>query len=155
MKSFIANKTIETIHISKWPGYVPQCSIKENKAVYTTAPVAGGWAGAVMIWAGAVMIWAGACSNTKFPTLKTPKKAKKQSVTDRRTDGPTNTETYRSRCPRQKYLMRAINKWLDHKPPCCTCQSFERVGPFLPIWNILHWMNFNAIMSGIPVLQCR
>ena len=52
-------------------------TIKENKAVYTTAPVAGGWAGAVMIWAravmiwaravmiwaGAVMIWAGACSN--------------------------------------------------------------------------------------------
>ena len=26
-----------------------------NKA----APVAGGWAGAVMIWAGAVIIWAG------------------------------------------------------------------------------------------------
>ena len=31
----------------------------ENKAVYTTAPVAGSWAGAVMSWAGAVMIWAG------------------------------------------------------------------------------------------------
>ena len=31
-----------------------------NKAVYTTAPVAGGWAGAVMSWAGAVMSWAGA-----------------------------------------------------------------------------------------------
>ena len=31
-----------------------------NKAVYTTAPVAGGWAGAVMSWAGAEMIWAGA-----------------------------------------------------------------------------------------------
>ena len=26
-----------------------------NKAVYTTAPVAGGWAGAVMSWAGAEM----------------------------------------------------------------------------------------------------
>ena len=33
---------------------------KTNKAVYTTAPVAGGWAGAVMSWAGAEMIWAGA-----------------------------------------------------------------------------------------------
>ena len=33
---------------------------KDNKAVYTTAPVAGGWAGAVMSWAGAEMIWAGA-----------------------------------------------------------------------------------------------
>ena len=33
---------------------------KRNKAVYTTAPVAGGWAGAVMSWAGAVMSWAGA-----------------------------------------------------------------------------------------------
>ena len=31
-----------------------------NKAVYTTASVAGGWAGAVMSWAGAEMIWAGA-----------------------------------------------------------------------------------------------
>ena len=31
-----------------------------NKAVYTTAPVADGWAGAVMIWAGAVMVLAGA-----------------------------------------------------------------------------------------------
>ena len=26
---------------------------EQNKAVYTTAPVAGGWAGAVMRWAGA------------------------------------------------------------------------------------------------------
>ena len=60
-----------------------------NKAVYTTAPVAGGWAGAVIIWAGAVMIWAGACSNTNFPTLKMPKNAKKAKCdgqTDRRTD---------------------------------------------------------------------
>ena len=32
----------------------------DNKAVYTTGPVAGGWAGAVMSWAGAVMSWAGA-----------------------------------------------------------------------------------------------
>ena len=31
-----------------------------NKVVYTTTPVAGGWAGAVMSWAGAVMSWAGA-----------------------------------------------------------------------------------------------
>ena len=56
-----------------------------NKAVYTTAPVAGGWAGAVMIWAGAIMIWAGACSNTKYK--------KKQSVTDRRTDRQTDRPT--------------------------------------------------------------
>ena len=66
---------------------------KENKAVYTTDPVAGGWAGAVMIWAEAVMIWAGACSKTNFPTLKMPKNAKKQSVTDRRTDRPTDRPT--------------------------------------------------------------
>ena len=33
---------------------------KRNKAVYTTTPVVGGWAGAVMSWAGAVMSWAGA-----------------------------------------------------------------------------------------------
>ena len=59
----------------------------KNKAVYMTAPVAGGWAGAVMIWAGAVMIWAGAvmiwagaCSNTNSPTLKMPKNEKKSKV---------------------------------------------------------------------------
>ena len=56
--------------------------IAENKAVYITAPVAGGWAGAVMIWAGA-------CSNTNFPTLKMPKNAKKAKC-DRPTDGPTD-----------------------------------------------------------------
>ena len=33
---------------------------EKDKAVYTTAPVTGGWAGAVMSWAGAEMIWAGA-----------------------------------------------------------------------------------------------
>ena len=72
---------------------------EKNKALYTTAPVAGGWAGvvmtwagavmiwagAVMIWAGALMIWAGACSNTNFPTLKMPKNAKKAKC-DRPTD---------------------------------------------------------------------
>ena len=59
----------------------------KNKAVYTTAPEAGGragaimiWAGAVMLWAGAVMIWAGACSNTNFQTLKLPKNGKKNKV---------------------------------------------------------------------------
>ena len=50
---------------------------ERNKAVYTTAPVADGLAGAIMIWAGAVMIWAGACSHTNFSTLKMPKNAKK------------------------------------------------------------------------------
>ena len=62
----------------------PDKTIRENKAVYTTTNVAGGWAGAVMpwagavlLWAGAAMIWAGACSNTNFPTLKMPKKAKR------------------------------------------------------------------------------
>ena len=75
----------------------------ENKAVYSTALVAGSWAGAVMIWAGAamiwagaIMIWAGACPNTNFPTLKMPKNAKKAKC-DGRTDGPTDTVTYRSR----------------------------------------------------------
>ena len=32
----------------------------KNKVVYTTDPVAGGWAGAVISWAGAEIIWAGA-----------------------------------------------------------------------------------------------
>ena len=45
----------------KWTGYLLESDtmIARNKAVYT-APVAGGWAGAVMSWAGAEMIWAGA-----------------------------------------------------------------------------------------------
>ena len=34
--------------------------IEKSKVVYTTAPVAGIWAGAVMSWAGAEMSWAGA-----------------------------------------------------------------------------------------------
>ena len=66
-----------------------------DKAVYTTAPVAGSWTGAVMSWAGAVMlwagaatIWAGACSNTNFPTHKIPKNAKGKC--DGRTDGRTD-----------------------------------------------------------------
>ena len=70
-----------------------------NKAVYTTASVASGWAGAIMIWAGAVMIWAGACSIKKFQTLKTPKNAKKAKCdgrTDGRTDGPTDTVNART-----------------------------------------------------------
>ena len=65
-----------------------------------TAPVAGGWAGAIVIWAGAVMpwagavmIWAGACSNTNFPTLKLPKNAKKKKLSV--TDGRTQTVTDR------------------------------------------------------------
>ena len=66
--------------------------MKVNKAVYTAAPVAGGWAGAVMIWAGVVMIWAGACSNTNFLTFKMPKNAKKAKW-DRRTDGRTDRRT--------------------------------------------------------------
>ena len=83
---------IKTIYGNK----VSFCLSMTNKAVYTTAPVAGSWAGAVMIWAGAVMIWAGACSNTNFPTLKMPKNAKKAKC-DGPTDRPTDTVTYRSR----------------------------------------------------------
>ena len=61
------------------------------------------------------MIRVGKCSNTNFPTLKMPKNAKKeQSVTDRRTDGPTDrpndTVTYRSRYPRQKAFNTDIPK---------------------------------------------
>ena len=84
---------------------VTRLSGYRNKAVYTTAPVADGWAGAVMIWAGAVIIWAGACSNTNFPTLKMPKnekKAKCDGPTDRPTDRPTDTVSYRSRARDKK-----------------------------------------------------
>ena len=73
--------------------------MNKNKAVYTTATVADGWAGAVMIWAGAVviwagavMIWAGACSNTNFSALKMPKNAKKAKC-DGRTDGRPDRPT--------------------------------------------------------------
>ena len=57
----------------------------ENKAVYTTAPVLGGWAGAVVIWAGAR-------SNTNFQPLNCPKMQKKQSMMDGLTDGPTDRQ---------------------------------------------------------------
>ena len=53
--------------LSQFPSPYPPLTLGQgqlkntkNKAVYTTAPVAGGWAGAVMSWAGAEMIWAGA-----------------------------------------------------------------------------------------------
>ena len=55
----------------------------KNKAVYTTAPVAGGWAGAVMSSVGAVRIL-------------------KVGPTDRPTDGLTVTVTCSLRYPRQK-----------------------------------------------------
>ena len=51
------HKNIETIIIPFSP---TKRKKKENKAVYTAAPVAGGWAGAVMSWAGAVITYAGA-----------------------------------------------------------------------------------------------
>ena len=77
----------------------------KNKAVYAATPVAGGWAGV-----GAVMIWAGALTSMKyshlnfstFKQLKNAKKEKCDGPTDRRTDGPTDTVTFRSRCPRQE-----------------------------------------------------
>ena len=78
-----------------------------NKAVYTNAPVASGWAGAVMIWAGA-------CSNTNFPTLKMPKNAKKQIVTGQPTDRPTDMVTYRSRARKHKGNM-SPKKWCLHE----------------------------------------
>ena len=65
--------------------------MKINKAVYTTAPVAGAWAGAVMIWAGA-------CSNKNFPTLKMPKNVRKTKC-----DGPTVRPTYTLRARDKKH----------------------------------------------------
>ena len=54
-KPYIEASNHSLSHVSEWASQQ-----KNNKAVYTTAPVAGGWAGAVMSWAGAEMIWAGA-----------------------------------------------------------------------------------------------
>ena len=58
-----------------------------NKAVYTTTPVAGSWAGAVISWARAY-------SNTNFPTLKSPKVQKKQCVTDLPMEGQMDGQTW-------------------------------------------------------------
>ena len=57
-----------------------------NKAVYTTTPVAGGWAGAVMSWAGAITSMK--YSYLNFSTFKLLKNAKKVKC-DGRTDRPT------------------------------------------------------------------
>ena len=65
-------------------------SIHKNSVVGCWAVIS--WAGAVMHWAGTVMVWAGASSNTNFPTLKTPKNAKKAKC-DGRTDGRTDRQT--------------------------------------------------------------
>ena len=88
----------------------------KNKAVYTTAPDAGGWAGAVISWAGAVISWAGAVISwagaimiragalttmkysylnlSTFKQLKNAKKAKCDR-TDRQTDRQTDRLTDR------------------------------------------------------------
>ena len=66
-----------------------------------TTPVAGSWAGAVMIWAGAEMIWAGAQTTIgyKYPSystckqLKNAEKVKCDGRTDRWTDGRTDRLT--------------------------------------------------------------
>ena len=47
-----------------------ESAINFNKAVYTAAPVAGGWAGAVMGWAGAVISWAGASRAVRILKVK-------------------------------------------------------------------------------------
>ena len=59
---------------------VPLNKHVENKAVYTTTPVAGGWAGAVMIWAGAIMIWARHAQIQTFQPLKCPKMQEKNAM---------------------------------------------------------------------------
>ena len=46
--------------------YCSLVRVSKNKAVYTTAPVAGGWVGAVMIWAGAVMIFQNKYTHINF-----------------------------------------------------------------------------------------
>ena len=81
-----------------------------NKAVYTAALVAGGWAGAMMNWAGAVMSWAGAVMSWAGAemnwagALKAVRilKVKCYRPTDRPTDRRTEIVAYRSRCSRQK-----------------------------------------------------
>ena len=80
-----------------------------NEAVYTAAFVAGGLAGAVMSRAGAEMNWAGAVMSwarvvNLHSYLQIAKKVKWDRPTDRPIDLPTDTVTYRSRCPRQKDL---------------------------------------------------
>ena len=69
---------------------------KNNKAVYTATPVAGGWAGAVMSWEGAVMTLAGVLTSMNytylnFSTFKQLKNAKEAK--SHRTDRPTDRQT--------------------------------------------------------------
>ena len=68
--------------------------MKENKAVYTVTFVAGGWVVAVMIWARALKSWAGAAMSGAEAVKAT--RILKVNL------WPTNTVTYRPRCPRQK-----------------------------------------------------
>ena len=58
--------------------------------MYTAAPVAGGWAGAVMSWERAVMSWAGAVKAVRIL---------KVGLTDQQTDRHSDLQL---RCPRQK-----------------------------------------------------
>ena len=67
---------------------------KQNKAVYTTASVAGGWAGAVLTWAGALTPMKYSYLNlSTFKKLKNAKKVKCDGPTDRRTDRRTDGPT--------------------------------------------------------------
>ena len=81
----------------------PQVWHVTNKAVYTAASFAGGWAGTVMIWAGASIPM-----KHSYLNFSTFKHQKKQSRTDRQTDRPTNIVTYRSFCPRRKCMKTLI-----------------------------------------------
>ena len=97
VNTFLAESLAESADAAEDKKEVSNNDLQKNKAVYTTTPVAGSWAGAVMIWAGAVLLWAGAvmiwagpCSNTNFPTLKMLKNAKNVKC-----DGPTDRWTDR------------------------------------------------------------
>ena len=117
-----------------------------NKAVYTTAPVAGSWAGAVMIWAGAY-------SNNKLSNPLNAQKCKKSKVwrTDRPTDRPTDTVTYRSRardkkCIGEKVAKEGCSGFLKER-----CDSMPIKSSILRKWTDLEEIEVGAKSSDVFV----
>ena len=92
---------VQSARVIKGKGDETDGKKRKNKAVYTAAPVAGVWAGAVMGWAGAVMSWAGAVMSWARAAMSWAGAAKAvfiQKVNVEQTDRPTD----RLRCPRQR-----------------------------------------------------
>ena len=73
-------------------------AVGKNKAAYTATPIAGDWAGV-----------ATSMKYLYLPSNSSKCKKKQCDRTDRQTDRPIDTVTYRSRCLRQKEVKRKDN----------------------------------------------